>query len=135
MLTQVEENVPLPNVHVHFVERVFRVIKALVHLGSASKSTVVSVSPAVIAALDSSRKATLTDRTDAGTTVAADVVKSSDAAAVIANYDDAFARDLAQKVVPGGRDLMGAPGADPRLRVEALEFAFENFRISVVASR
>ena len=69
---------------------------------------------------------------DPRASVAAYVVKSADGLVVVTVYDDALAGNLTQEIVARIRDLIGAPGAYPRLAIKALQLIAEDFRIGVI---
>jgi hypothetical protein len=57
--------------------------------------------------------------------MAADVVERLDRAGIAANNDDAFARDLPERIVALVGNVFGASGADPVFEEEAIELAAE----------
>src|SRR5271169_4455411 len=107
--------------------------EAVVCVRSADEAPVESVGPTVIAALDASREMSFGGRADAGTAMPAHVEKRLQRASPVASNDDAFTRDLAEKIGARLRNLVDAPGADPGLAVEAFELATEEIRVRVVA--
>ena len=73
--------------------------------------------------------------TDTGAAMPADVEKRAQRVTAITSNDDAFAGNFSQKKVAWRRDLICAPGANPRLAVEAFDFVAKEIRIRVVAGR
>ena len=97
------------------------------------EAPVESIGPTVIAALDSPGEMSLGGGADAGSAMSADVEKRAQRITLVPRNDDAFTRDLAQKIVARRWDVIGAPGADPGLAVEAFEFVAEDIGVRVVA--
>ena len=67
--------------------------------------------------------------------MAANVVESVDRFGTAPDHDHAFTRDFAQKVVAVARNGIGASGADPTAKVEAVDLSPKNLRIRVIAGR
>src|SRR5260370_36821361 len=63
----------------------------------------------------------------------AHIVERVDRVRRAARDDDAFARDMAQKVIARIRNRLRAPGADPACPVEALHLLPENIAARIVA--
>src|SRR4029077_3029719 len=106
---------------------------AAVRVWSTDEAPVESVGPTVIAALDPSGEMPFGAGTNAGTAMSADVEKRAQGVTPVPRNDDAFTRDLAQKIVARRRDLVCPPGADPGLAVKAFECVAENIGVCVVA--
>jgi hypothetical protein len=115
------------------IEGIIFATEAVVYVRSADESPVESISPTVIAALDPSGKTPFGAGTDAGTSMPADVEKRPQRVALVSRNDDAFTGHLAQKIVARRGDLVGAPGADPVLAIEAFEFVTKEIGVRVVA--
>jgi hypothetical protein len=127
--------VSVPDVGMNAIEGIVLTTETVVDMGSAEKAPVESVGPTVIAALDASGEMPLGAGTDAGTTMPTHVEKRPQRAALVASDDQAFTGDLAQKIVAWSRDLIGAPGADPGLAIEAFDLVAEKIGIRVIAGR
>src|SRR5579864_2079765 len=115
------------------IKRIVFVAEAVTCVGGADEATFESVGPTVIATLDPSGEMPFGAGTNAGTTMSADVEKCAKRVTPVPGNDDAFTRDLAQKIIAWRRDLVGAPGADPGLAVESFEFVAEDIGVCVVA--
>src|SRR3984893_430294 len=115
------------------IKRIVFMAEAVTCVGSTDEAPFESVGPTVITALDPSGEMPFGAGTNAGTTMSADVEKRAQRITPVPRNDDAFIRDLAQKIVARRRDLVGAPGADPSLAVEAFEFVAEDIVVCVVA--
>src|ERR1700690_3152149 len=102
-------------------------------MGCSNEAPVESVGPTVIAALDPSGEMSFGAGADACTAMPAYVEERPHRATPVTSNDDAFARDLAHKIVARRGNLVSAPGADPRIAIEALEFIAEEIRVGVVA--
>src|SRR3984957_8144786 len=113
---QIQEDVSVPHFSVHCMQRVVLSAKAgFVHVQSTEEFSIQSISPAVIRALNATRECPALFRTDAGSTVPTNVVESMNPTAILAGNNEAFACDLAQKIVAGVGDLFSAPAAEPHL--------------------
>ena len=123
----------VPDVGMNGIEGIIFAAEAVVCVGSADEAPVESVGPTVIAALDPSGEMSFGAGADAGTAMPAHIEKRPQGATPVASNDDAFTGDLAHKIVTRRRDLVGAPGADPGLAVEAFEFVAEEIMVRVVA--
>ena len=119
----------------HAIEGIVFAAEAGVGMGSADEAPVESVGPTVIAALDPAGEMSFAAGADAGTAMPAYIEKRPQRATPVASNDDTFARDFAEKIVARRRDLVGSPGADPVLAVEAFEFVAEEIRVCVVTGR
>src|SRR5581483_5029556 len=124
-----------PDVGVNAIQGIVFAAEAIMHVGSAHQAAVKSVGPAVIATLDPPGEMSFSAGADAGAAMAAHVEKGSQRATRVASDNDAFIRDLAEKIVARLRNLVDAPGANPTLTVEAFELGAEEIGICVVAGR
>jgi len=125
--------VAVPDVSMNAIEGIIFAAEAVVGVRSADQAAIESVGPTVIAALDPAGEMSFGGGADAGTAVPAHIEKRPQRVTRVTSNDDAFVRNLAQKIVAGRRDLVGASGADPGLAVEALELVAEEIGVSVVA--
>ena len=125
----------VPDVNKNPIQGIVFTAEAVVGVGSADEAAVECVGPTVIAALDASREMSSSVGADAGTAMPANVEKGPQRVTRVASNDDAFPRELSQKIVAWHLDLVRAPSADPSLAVEAFEFVAEQFGVSVVAGR
>src|SRR3954453_5118263 len=125
---------PVPNCGLHFIQRIILSAEsaAFIHMRRAYKPAIKAISPPVISALDTARKLSSRIGHDPRASVPAYVVKSADGLVVVAVDDDALAGNLTQEIVAMIRNLIGAPGAYPRLAVEPLQFIAEDFGIGVI---
>ena len=124
----------VPDVSMNAIEGIIFATEAVVYVRSADESPVESISPTVIAALDPSGKTPFGAGTDPCAAMPADVEKRAQrVTAIISRNDDAFTGHLAQKIVARRGDLVGAPGADPVLAIEAFEFVTKEIGVRVVA--
>jgi hypothetical protein len=114
------------------IKRIVFMAEAVTYVGSTDEAPVESVGPTVIAALDPSGEMPFGAGTNAGTAMSADVEKRAQGVTPVPRNDDAFTRDLAQKIVARRRDLVCPPGADPGLAVKAFEFVAEDIGVCVV---
>src|SRR3954466_7865547 len=125
---------PVPNRSLHFVQRIILSAEsaAFIHMWCTNEPAVKAISPPVISALDTTRKLSSRIGHDPRASVAAYVVKSADGLVVVVIDDDALAGNLTQEIVARISNLIGAPGAYPRLAVEPLQFIAEDFGIGVI---
>src|SRR5579864_2982449 len=105
------------------IEGIVLAAEAVVCVGSADEASVEPVRPTEIAALDPSREMPLGEGTHACTTMPADIEKRAQRVTPVPRNDDAFTRDLTQKIVARRRDLVCTPSADPGSAVETLQFS------------
>ena len=68
-----------------------------------------------------------------GAAMAADVEQRMNRARPVARDDDAFVAERAGEVIARLRNVIGAAGADPALKVEALELGAIESRVGVKA--
>src|ERR1700720_515076 len=129
---EVDEDVSVPDVRMNAIEGIVFAAEAVMGMGSADEAPVESVGPTVIAALDPTGEMSFIAGADAGTAMPAHIEKRLQRATRVASNDDTFARNFAEKIVARRRDLVGSPGADPVLAVEAFKFVAEQIRVSVV---
>ena len=131
---QVDKDVAIPNSSVHAVQRVVLATEAgaLVHVRRSHQPAIQAIRPPVITALDSAGERPFSSRDQPRTTMPANVIEGAHRAALVADDDDAFSRDLAQEVVARLRNLIGTARAHPCLTVEAFHLLAENFGIGVV---
>src|SRR5438270_8158352 len=125
---------PVPNRSLNFIKWIIFPTEsaAFIHMRRPDEPAIKPVRPAVVPALDASRKLSLRTRDHARATMPAHVVKSADSLIVIAGNDNALASHLTQEVVARICNLIGAPSAYPGLAVEALHFVAEDLRIGVI---
>ena len=126
---------PVPDLNMNAIEGIIFATEAVVCVGGAEEISVESVSPTVIAALDSPGEMSFGDGADTGTTMPADVEKRMHRVTGIPRNDDAFTRNLAQKIVARRRNLVCAPSADPGLAVKAFELIAKQIGVCVVTCR
>jgi len=117
--------VSVPDVGMNAIERIIFAAEAVARMGSSDEAAIESVSPTVIATLDPAGEMSFGAGADASAAMPAHVEKRPQRATRVASNDDAFTRNLAQKIIARRRDLMSAAGADPGLAVEAFEFVAE----------
>jgi hypothetical protein len=72
---------------------------------------------------------------DAGTAMSTHVEERPHRATPVTSNDDAFIRDFAQIIVSRRWYLVGAPGANPSLAVEAFELVTEEIGVGVITGR
>src|SRR6185437_14762845 len=89
----------------------------------------------MILALDSTIKPSLLLFAKQSSAMPADIVKSANAALLVASYDYAGIGDVADKVVAGVWYLARASSAKPHVEVNGFHLALEPFRISVITLR
>src|SRR5579862_2439105 len=128
-----DEDVSVPNVDRDPIEWIVLAAETVMHMRSADEAPVESIGPPVVATLNSSGKMSLRVRAESGTAMPAHVEKRPQIIVAIPSNDHTLAGYLAQKIVSRRRDLIDAPGTNPGLAVEALEFIPEQIRVSVVA--
>src|SRR5690606_3883300 len=112
--------------HGDFAQRIVGARKAgLIHVRRPDEGSVQPVRPAVIRAQNPSVEVTLRVRTHARAAMAADVKECPDLAGLVACDNDALAAYVAEEVVAGAGDLLGAAPTDPAVEVELLHLAGE----------
>ena len=91
----------------------------------AEQAAIQPVGPTVVRALNSSGEISFWRGTQARPPVTADVIESFHATCITANHNDAFACDVAQEIVAGVGNVIGASGADPTFKKETFDLAAE----------
>jgi hypothetical protein len=117
------------------VQRIIFAAEAVVGVRRSNQAAVEAVSPTVVAALDPPGEMSLRAGANAGATMPANVEECSQRVISVTRNNDAFARNLAQKVVPRLWNAAYTPDADPVFVVEAFEFFAEEAGVRVIAGR
>src|SRR3954469_11210795 len=119
----------VPNCSLHLVQRIIFAAEsaAFLQMRRANEPAIETVGPTVISALVSPGKLPCPLGYHPRATVAAHIVKRADRLIVVTVDDNALTSNFTQEIVAGIRDLIGTPGANPRLAVEALPFITEKF--------
>src|SRR5215475_3857039 len=107
--------------------------EAVLGVRSCDQAAVEAIGPTVVAALNPPGKMSFWAGANAGATVTADVEERPQRVISVTRNDDAFTRDVAQKVVTPLCNPVGTTGADPVVTVEAFEFFAEEIGVRVVA--
>ncbi len=134
---QVEEDVTVPNVGLHAVERIVALTKVrhLVHVRRAEEPAVEPIGPRVIRALNAAGECPCRFGAQARAAVPADVVEGVNVPVGRRRHDDAVAVDLSQHVLTGPCDLFHTTGAEPHRSKQGLEFTTEVRPVGVEARR
>src|SRR5579871_6437401 len=121
------------------MERLERIVLApeahAIHMRGAHEPAVERIGPTMIGTQNTRAKCSFGGGTQAGAAMAADVIKGADGGIGVAHDDQAFAREIAQEVVAGVGDDVGAPGAEPAAGEESFNFVLEPSGIGVVSRR
>src|SRR5205823_10296597 len=125
VFTQVNEDVTVPEVAMDTIQRILFPPETLTHMWSADKASLQAVSPAMVRALNSARELAFVRGADAGSAVAAHVVKGVYVSAFVAGHDYAFVSNLSHEEITGRCDLPDATSANPGLAKKALQFILE----------
>src|SRR5206468_3523994 len=105
------------------------------HVRRAEKPAGEIVVPRVVRTLDAIRESTFGLEADPCAAMAAHVEQRVDRPRVVARDDEAFACELAGEEVARVRNLVGAAGADPALKVKTVEFRLVELGIGVETAR
>src|ERR1700722_17973658 len=136
MRAGIDENVAVPIARVQLVERVILTPEDHgIHMRRAQQASVQPIGPAMVGTLNASSEIALRAGAQARAAVAADIIKSLNAAGIVSHYDDAFAGDLAEKVIAGVGNGIRAARADPIFEKELFHLVTEERVVGVVARR
>jgi hypothetical protein len=135
MPAEVDEDVSVPDIGMYPIQRIIFAAEAVVGVRRSNQGAVEAVSPAVVAALNPPREMSLRAGANAGAAMPANVEEPPQRAISVTRENDAFACDLAEKVVTRLWNPVYMPDADPFLAVEAFEFFAEEVGVRVIAGR
>jgi hypothetical protein len=112
---QGDEDVPVPDVRLHPVERVVFLpeVRHLLHVRRADQAAVQSVGPGVVRALNAAGELARGVGAQPGAAMAADVVERLHGAGRAARDDQALAEHLSNEELTRRLDLFEPPGANP----------------------
>ena len=137
LLREIQENVPVPEVHRDSLERVIlhAEIGHAVHVRRGDKPTVQVISPGMIGTLNRGGERSRSPLAEPGTSVPADVMKRLDLVALASDEDDALPADLTDDEIAPVRDLLGSAGVEPHPEEEPLQLGSVVIRIDVISRR
>ena len=125
---EIHEQKPFPLRERHAVQRVRLLVESFhfIHVRRADQTPIERVRPRVVGALDRFRETAVRGFTQAGAAMAADVVVRSGVGRLIAQHDDALARDADQEVIARAGERCFAADADPLMPEHPLLFLREH---------
>src|SRR5207249_4571834 len=118
---QIDEDVAIPHLAAGAMQRIFFLSELRRHVRRAEQTAGEVVVPRVVRTLDAIDEVALRISTDSRAAMTADVEQRVNAAVLAARDDEAFGRNRTREVVARIRNLVGAPGADPAIEIEALK--------------
>src|SRR5215472_17242152 len=115
MPAEVDEDVSVPDIGMNAIQRIICAAEAVVGVRCSNQGAVEAVSPTVVAALNPPGKMSLRAGAYAGATMPANVEECPQRVISVTRNNDAFARELAQKVVTRLWNPVYTPDANPVL--------------------
>ena len=134
---KIDEDVAVPHRHGDRVQRIVGLAEALdfFHVRRIGQRAIKSVGPCVILALNSPGELTLFILAQQRAAMTADIVERANVCLLVARDDHAGIAELPEEIIARVRDLAGASGAEPHVKVDGLHLTLEPCRISVITLR
>src|SRR5258708_37913765 len=134
---KLDEEVTIPNSGRNSIQGIISFAKAryFFHVWGVGECAVELVCPRVVGALYTSGKLAGVIIAKQRAAVTADIVKSADAALLVAQDDDAGIRNLADEVIAGLRNLLRSSSAQRHVEVDAFRLTLKPSGVDVVALR
>src|SRR5262245_10729592 len=132
---ELDEDVPVPGLAASSMERIVLLAEFRRHMRRREQPSIEVVRPRVIGALDATGEMTFRLLAQLCAAVTAHVEQRVDLTRSVARDDHAVVPKRAREVIAGVGNLIGAPGADPAVDVEALQLRAVEIRIGVEAPR
>ena len=130
-----QKNVSRPQLATRAMQRVVVLAEVRRHVRCRQKTSLETVRPVVIRALDAIGEMAGALLTEPRPAMAADVEQRVNSARGVARDDDALVAQRAREVVAGVRNLIGSAGADPVAEIEALDLCAVEVGVGVEGPR